>query len=318
MTTNPLSVEELDLLDEDGPACIRMSDWNRLIAAARKGIEAHDMDVLIPISPSARALLPLPTGDYTHDEYAMIGALTDDMMPEAPLGFEFVQWEIAPPDDAFARFTPAPTPGKAEATQDTGKEQPLAEDGEAEIFMQENPGTKLYAASPSEDRGECGGCTCKRQIPYVDFSHEPHCRLYFALPSNTGEEVERVVERLRRWAHSVRCEIPFHRDQQEILGDGTDLEEDLDIAASLLSSLTEEKNAWRARCEKLWADRDEPLTRAVGANLQAIDLLSQLAEAKAENERLREALETIATKGYRNGVIDYWCDRARAALTGGA
>jgi len=40
--------------------------------------------------------------------------------------------------------------------------------------------------------------------------------------------------RLKRWAHFVRCEIPLHKDEQEFLGDGTDLASELEEAAEAL------------------------------------------------------------------------------------
>ena len=48
--------------------------------------------------------------------------------------------------------------------------------------------------------------------------------------------------RLKRWAHFVRCEIPLHKDEQEFLGDGTDLAEELEEAAEALTKLVQERN----------------------------------------------------------------------------
>lgn len=60
--------------------------------------------LLIPISNADRNRLPLPTGDYVKDEQALAAALTSDMIPSAPKGYKFVQWQINPPDEVFVLF----------------------------------------------------------------------------------------------------------------------------------------------------------------------------------------------------------------------
>lgn len=61
--------------------------------------------IRISISDDARALLPHPTGIYADDEAAIAAALTSNMIPVPPSHvYEFVQWEIAPPDDVYAVF----------------------------------------------------------------------------------------------------------------------------------------------------------------------------------------------------------------------
>jgi hypothetical protein len=111
----------------------------------------EDKDVLIPITPAHRAKLPLPIGDYTTDEYALIGALTDDMMPEAPLGYEFVQWEVAPPDDVLARFSPPPQGDAGECYSDGHDDYKWCSKHNA---AWRNGDSNCSAPSPQGDAGE--------------------------------------------------------------------------------------------------------------------------------------------------------------------
>ena len=78
--------------------------------------------------------------------------------------------------------------------------------------------------------------------------------------------------RLKRWAHFVRCEIPLHKDEQECLGDGTDLASELEEAAEGLEEAAE-------ALTKLTKERD-----ALTTNYYA---------AAAQVGRYREALERI-------------------------
>jgi len=95
--------------------------------------------------------------------------------------------------------------------------------------------------------------------------------------------------RLKRWAHFVRCEIPLHKDEQEFLGDGTDLASELEEAAEALT--------------KLKADKDE-------LEKQRLDLI----EGAMENARKIDAL-TAQVKRYREALVpfaeeakEYCCD----------
>lgn len=55
-----LTEAELNLLDEDGPACIKMSDWSRLIAAARKWL-THESFLQRGFTCDLRGYSPAPT-----------------------------------------------------------------------------------------------------------------------------------------------------------------------------------------------------------------------------------------------------------------
>jgi hypothetical protein len=59
---------------------------------------------LVPISDADRAKLPLPTGDRDADFRNIAMALTDDMAPPTPDGYEFVEWQINVPDEVFVLF----------------------------------------------------------------------------------------------------------------------------------------------------------------------------------------------------------------------
>lgn len=66
------------------------------------------MNRLIPISAEARMKLPMPTGDYDADCAAIAAALTPDMIPPTPEGFEMAEWQINPPDEVYVLFCRSP------------------------------------------------------------------------------------------------------------------------------------------------------------------------------------------------------------------
>jgi len=85
--------------------------------------------------------------------------------------------------------------------------------------------------------------------------------------------------RLKRWAHFVRCEIPLHKDEQESLGDGTDLASELEEAAEALTKLAQE--------------REENWQRYVDADAALLDAQDEIATLSA---RVKELEAQIAQR----------------------
>ena len=85
-------------------------EWEGRATAAESEVERlkqhlSGYETRIPMAPEHLAKMPRPTGDYEADLAAMADALTDEMIPEGPPTWGFVQWELTPPDGAVALFS---------------------------------------------------------------------------------------------------------------------------------------------------------------------------------------------------------------------